>query len=426
MFKKHDYTLGVLWAAAIFILPLPFIQALEAGLPAIYYPQKLPIMAGTIAYVWLLLAIYLSTRPRWLDRLIGLPKVYMIHGIMSLGAILLAWLHMQGSPSAGLIKQTGNIAFYLFLGLAVYSMVFMAGWLTKRVPFLAKSKQVLEEKIFKHELSIWLHRLNLLAVLLVFIHIQLIPYIRAITPFMAWIWLATVFVFASYFISLAKSRGKSNAELLSSRLIADNVLELTLKTDQNLSDFEAGDFVFLSFPEEKGLEEPHPFSFVNLPQEEKQVVLAIRGDGDFTRQLQELKAPVKARLSPSFGRYQEAIDEAKPDQLLLIAGGIGVVPLLSVIDGNPDLPIKVFYNAHTKESLIYEEKFYYWNSRENFQSHCQVGRFKDEEILSSLPKDFSGLQVLIGGPQVMADHWLKLLKEKGLPAGQIYYEEFDW
>ncbi|MFM9596882.1 hypothetical protein ACKI1O_46890, partial [Streptomyces scabiei] len=146
-------------------------------------------------------------------------------------------------------------------------MIFMAGWLTKRVPFLAKSKQVLEEKIFKHELSIWLHRLNLLAGLLVFIHIQLIPYIRAITPFMAWIWLATVFVFASYFISLAKSRGKSNAELLSSRLIADNVLELTLTTDQNLSDFEAGDFVFLSFPEEKGLEEPHPLSFVNLPPE---------------------------------------------------------------------------------------------------------------------------------------------------------------
>lgn len=60
MFKKHDYTLGVLWAAAIFILPLPFIQTLEAGLPAIYYPQKLPIIAGTIAYVWLLLAIYLT------------------------------------------------------------------------------------------------------------------------------------------------------------------------------------------------------------------------------------------------------------------------------------------------------------------------------------------------------------------------------
>ncbi|MGZ1131498.1 hypothetical protein ACXO2Q_07295 [Lactobacillus delbrueckii subsp. bulgaricus] len=41
MFKKHDYTLGVLWATAIFILPLPFIQTLEAGLPAIHYPQKL-------------------------------------------------------------------------------------------------------------------------------------------------------------------------------------------------------------------------------------------------------------------------------------------------------------------------------------------------------------------------------------------------
>ncbi|GHV97399.1 hypothetical protein lacNasYZ03_02580 [Lactobacillus nasalidis] len=426
MFKKHDYTLGVLWAAAFFILPLPFIQTLEAGLPAAYQSEKLAIMAGTIAYVWLLLAIYLSTRPHWLDRLIGLPKVYMIHGIMSIGAIFLAWLHMEGAPSAGLIKQTGNAAFYLFLALALYSLVFMAGWLTKRVPFLAKIKRLLEEKVFRHEVSIWLHRLNLLAVLLVFVHIQLIPYIRAITPFMAWIWAATVFVFASYFLSLAKSRGKNNAELLSRRLVADNVLELTLKTDQDLADFEPGDYIFLSFPDEAGLEEPHPFSFVNLPRDEKQITLAIRGDGDFTRQLQELAPPVRARISPSFGRYQEAVAEQKPDQLLIIAGGIGVVPLLSVIDGNPDLPAQVFYNAHTRDSLIYEEKFLHWSSRGNFKSRCQVGRFKDEEVLGALPQNLSGLQVLIGGPQAMADHWIGLLKGEGLPAGQIYYEEFDW
>ena len=92
------------------------------------------------------------------------------------------YLHDQLLKSSGLIELTGEWSMNIFIGVIVYSLVFMAGWLTSRIRILMKIKKILE-KIFKHELSMWIHRLNLVAALLAFLHVLLIPYIRSIIPF---------------------------------------------------------------------------------------------------------------------------------------------------------------------------------------------------------------------------------------------------
>jgi len=103
MLKKHRYSLGLFWLIAIFVLPLPFLQTVTQGLPALYQSELLAIDWGVIAYVWFLLAIYLGTRPKWLDRLVGLPSMYLLHGILSIAAIGLAYLHKSGTQSTGWI-----------------------------------------------------------------------------------------------------------------------------------------------------------------------------------------------------------------------------------------------------------------------------------------------------------------------------------
>ncbi|MGN1407606.1 iron reductase [Lactobacillus sp.] len=423
MFKKHNPTLALVWAVILFVIPLPFIQTLDAGLPAIYASSKLAIQWGSIAYVWMLAAIYLSTRPHYLDRLIGLPKLYMVHGMISLAALLLAWLHMEGTVSTGWIKQTGTIAFYLYLFLALYSLIFLAGWLTKRVPFLAKIKKGLERKVFKHELSVWIHKLNLVATVLVFIHIQLISYIRAITPYMMLIYAATLLVFATYvYNKLKPALTETNAVMTNLTMIADNVAQLTIES-HHLLDYQAGDYLFLSFPGMPGLKEPHPFSLVNVPKKDQEIVLAIRGDGDFTKQLQDLSCPQKVLVTPGYGRFQEVIAEQQPEHLLIIAGGIGVVPLLSIIQGNPQIATELFYNAHTQDNLIYQKEIQTLAERDNFTAHCQVGRFQDYEVLNALEYDSL---ILIAGPQAMADHWEQVLQKEGVEIDKIFYEEFEW
>lgn len=425
MLKRHSYWVVLIWMLVIFVLPLPFLQTLQTGLNGMVGVAWLPIAAGMIAYVWMLTSIYIATRPKWLDRTIGLPAAYQLHGIISLAAILLAFLHLEGSHSQGWIKLTGFWAFYLMLGVAAYSMIFMAGWLTSRVRWLATIKHALE-KVFRHEISIWLHRLNLIATLLVFVHVWLITYIRAITPFMILFTVATVFVFGAYaYYQYQSHLGQLPARLIKLTPLNDRVLELVIKLKRPIQ-LHSGDYIFIAFPQITDLKELHPFSIAQIGADSQTLTLAIRQEGDFTRQLATVKPGQPLIVTGSYGLYDEIIHDQKPQKLLLIAGGIGVVPLLSIVDRHSQIPTTFFYNAHSADGLLYEDKFKAWGKRANFQSFRQVGRFSANQVLKSLPDEHDGLLVLLAGPAPMARAWIKVLKNAGIPSHQIFYEAFNW
>ncbi|MFD1417671.1 FAD-binding oxidoreductase [Companilactobacillus keshanensis] len=428
MLKKHRFSLGLFWLVAIFLVPLPFLQTLSNGLPIIYKSEFRAIYYGTIAYVWMLVAIYLSTKPKWLDRLIGLPEMYMVHGILSIAAIILAYLHKEGTSSSGWIKTTGDWAFDLFLGLMIYSMIFMAGWLTNRVTILKKIKIILE-RIFRHELSIWIHRLNIVATILVFIHVQLISYITAIRPFMIWFDVASLFVLGSYLFSkFIQPLTYDRTDVIQNRKISENIQELTLELPRSSKiKLLAGDYIFLSFPDINGLKEMHPFSIVNVPDKTRRIVLAIRGDGDFTKRLSKIEPGTVALIDGGFGRYEQFLKEQPSDaNIVVLAGGIGVTPLISTIEGNLSRSIMLMYSVHNQKDLIYQDKFAQWQ-KSGLDYVIQVGRFKDKQLQQKLPRNWQNNTVfLIGGPSKMMHHWVRFLKAQGAKSGQIYFEEFSW
>lgn len=160
--------LVVIWSLFLFLLPSLFLISLIGS------SLELGVRLGVISYAWMLAAIYLSTKPHWVDRWVGLSHLYVIHGILSLLAILLALFHKELDPSQGLIKSTGEAALIIFLAVAAFSMLFLSGWLTSRIKILDFIKKKLESYL-KHEQSIWIHRLMLLATALIFIHVLLIP-----------------------------------------------------------------------------------------------------------------------------------------------------------------------------------------------------------------------------------------------------------
>lgn len=426
MLKRFPYLQGLVWAVILFVLPLPLIQTLAVGLPVIYSSEALAIQVGSIAYVWFLAAIYLATRPKWLDRLIGLPSIYFIHGMLSLFAIVLAYLHKSGTTSNGLIKLTGDWAFDLLIGLMIYSLVFMAGWLTSRVPILKWLKHQLE-RLFRHELSLWLHRLNLVATVLVFIHVQLISYITAITPYMFLFNAYSAIVLIAYIYSKVQNATLlSPAKLVAKRELAPNFYEFTLQLRHpSRTQILPGDYVFINFPTQDHLRELHPFSVVNHVQSDGQLILAIRGDGDFTRLVQDLRLGTKATIDASYGRFNTMINEHNADELVLVAGGSGVVPMLSLIDAYPDKTITLYYSAHRKDDLIYAEKLQQLaNTRPNFTLKMQAGRFEVNSEIDRLP-EYQTLY-LLSGPAQMGFTWRHALQRHHVSPDQIYYEEFSW
>lgn len=427
MLKKIPFLNGLVWLVILFVIPLPLIQTLGNGLPAIYANESLAIQWGTIAYVWFLVAIYLSTRPKWLDRLIGLPSLYFIHGMLSLLALFLAYLHKEQTHSYGLIKQTGDWAFDLLVGLMIYSLVFMAGWLTNRVKPLRQLKRWLEH-FFHHELSVWLHRLNLVAVVLVFVHVQLISYITSIHPFMWWFDGLTAVVAILYFYQkLYNYRLRPTGKLVAKEAISPNFYQFTIQMHHpRLTKIKPGDYVFINFPQTPQLKELPPFSVINDVATSGKVVLTIRGDGDFTRHIQALPLGVQVAMTGGYGKFDSLLQDNPTASLALMAGGTGIAPIIAIMIANTDRSIELYYSVHNTKELVYQTEFEQLAQQyPNIKLHIQSGRFDVQTVVRHLIQQPNQLY-LISGPASMGYAWQKSILAAGVKPNKVYYEEFSW
>ena len=327
MLRDHRFIFNMIWLIVLLTIPLPLIVTIGNGLPEVFGSRVIAINLGVFAYSWMLSAIFLSSQPKWLDRIIGLPDMYIIHGVTAIFAVIFMYLHDQLLKSSGLISLTGEWAMYIFMAVIIYSLVFMAGWLTSRISILMKIKKMLE-KIFKHELSMWIHRLNLVAALLAFLHVLLIPYVRSIVPFTVLVILYTVIAFGAYgHYAYNKYLNVKVGILKNIRKVDSNITEVTITTSKSiLRKIEAGDFSFISFPNVKGMKEPHPFSILNIPERDGYVQMSIEGVGDFTKNLPKLEVGEKVNLTRGYGVLSSMIEKSgKNEKFVLIGGGIGVV-----------------------------------------------------------------------------------------------------
>ena len=427
MLREHRFIFNMIWLIILLTIPLPLIVTIGNGLPEVFGSRVLAINLGVFAYSWMLSAIFLSSQPKWLDRIIGLPDMYIIHGVTAIFAVIFMYLHDQLLKSSGLISLTGEWAMYIFMAVIIYSLVFMAGWLTSRISILMRIKKMLE-KIFKHELSMWIHRLNLVAALLTFLHVLLIPYIRSIIPFTVLVILYTVIAFGAYgYYAYNKYLNVQVGLLKNIRKVDSNITELTITTSKSiLRKIEAGDFAFISFPNVKGMKEPHPFSILNIPERDGYVQMSIEGVGDFTKNLSNLEIGEKVNLTRGYGVLSSMIEQSgKNEKFVLIGGGIGVVPLLGLADKFDKKDITFLYTVKKNKRLLYLEKLKLWNERSNFKSYSQKGRFTTEQLDKCLPIG-EEYNYIIAGPMVMNLAYEKMLKEKGIKKNRIFYEGFNF
>ncbi|KAB5607853.1 iron reductase [Bifidobacterium jacchi] len=448
--------IALAWATVLFIVPLPFLATLAAGYPALYADTLFGAQLGVVAYTWMLAAVYLACRPRWVDRTVGLPHMYMIHGVLAILAIILAFVHQSLLPGAGeLISLTGHTGLYLFIAVAVWSLVFMAGWLTSRVAWLATVKRALE-RLFRHEMSVWLHRLNLVAIALIVIHVHVIDYIASNRPFLFLLDAATIAVFAYYVWSSVSRRAFTlRGRVASVRQIAPRVTELRVSIEDSGRDasrtrasirWNPGDFAFIAFPGVRGMHELHPFSLTNshtgngqeTPRQAPVMSFAIRADGDFTAKIASLKPGERVRVVPPYGRYAEFIREhdAQSSQsltpLVLIAGGIGVTPLIGVLTAYAGATgtapasatriVDFLYTARSERDFIYRDELQRFGaSSPNTRVRLLTGR-ADEALIAPMIRP--GAIYLIAGPMPMMDAVREILAKHGVASTDIYYEPF--
>lgn len=126
------------------------------------------------------------------------------------------------------------------------------------------------------------------------------------------------------------------------------------------------------------------------------------------------------------------------DPLILIAGGTGLAPFLSVLEYcfkmNQPRPIYLYLGVKSTRDLLLDETLSGWDkTRTNFQYIPTLSRPAEDDawrgrtgyVNTILASDFNHplvADVAIAGPPIMIQETIKVLQAKGLPQHRIRYD----
>jgi predicted ferric reductase len=418
-------TRSLLFYAAALLFPLPLVVVLNTQLTDAAR-VRMVISLGLIAYCWWLAAILLSVRPTWLDRWVGLPQIYALHGSLGIAALVVAYLHIDNNYAHNMLaRDVGNWAFYLSLGVAAYSILFMSGWLADRLLLVARIKRGLE-RLLDHRIAVWLHRLNLVAVALIAVHVHLIVQINRHLVFMIAFDLVTLAVLGVYaWKKWIAPDSFLTGTVRENRALNASTRQVAIALDEPSSRIRPGDFFFLRFEADGIPRERHPFSLTG--DDQGLATFTIRQIGDFTRAVPQVPVGTRSRLEGPFGRFDGILKET-PAQipLVFIGMGAGVAPLLSLAAGYAgDRAITLLWSVHRDDDAYYRsliEDFENANP-DRFDAHIQVGRFTRDRLAALLSAEQIGkAQFVVVGPAQAVLAAQRHLRRLGVSHRRIHHE----
>jgi sulfite reductase subunit B len=183
-----------------------------------------------------------------------------------------------------------------------------------------------------------------------------------------------------------------------------------------------------------------PISISSGPKNSKSFELVVRKVGDVTSKLFEMKPGDKIGIRGPFGNGFD-VKSFENKNLLLSAGGLGIVPMRSLIEYVLDpknrkkfKDITILYGAKEPSLILFSEEFKKWSKVENVKSELTVDRCAEGDcwtgctglITTLYPKikldkyDSENTISVIIGPPIVYRFIIKCLQTLGIPDKNIY------
>jgi predicted ferric reductase len=244
-------------------------------------------------------------------------------------------------------------------------------------------------------------------------------------------------------------QNKNACEVISIKQASMGIWELVLKQPiaKNMG-FLAGQFAWLKIGRSSPLPE-NPFSIASCSNKNSSdISFLIKDVGDFTHQISQLQVGQKVFIDGPYGNFGVEAFSAKNDQLIMIAGGVGIAPMISILsqmerDQDANLmnkKILLIYGNRVAEQAV------------NFKDMVKLESFKHLEVIqlvSEPTSDWQGLtgvldttilekilrshqinvktaQFLICGPAEMIDSVETSLDQFGAPLANVASEKFQY
>jgi NAD(P)H-flavin reductase len=196
--------------------------------------------------------------------------------------------------------------------------------------------------------------------------------------------------------------------------------------------FRPGQFVMLELP---GIGEA-PFSISSSPVRHGTIELCIRATGNLTNFLNQVKRGTHIGLSGPFGTYFP-VEKMYGQNILLIAGGLGIVPLrapiFTVLENRSRYKnVDIIYGARQPSELLFTYQYEEWRQ---FDVNLDITVDKPDDqwqgpvglITEILKKKIAAAgnmsrdtSAIVCGPPIMFKFVCKMLNEAHLPMGRMF------
>lgn len=202
--------------------------------------------------------------------------------------------------------------------------------------------------------------------------------------------------------------------------------------------FAAGQFAWLAFGRRAPWDD-NPFSIASAPGGAR-LSFVIREAGDLTRRIGALPLGTPVRVDAPHGAFVR--DPRDRRAVLLVAGGAGIAPILSLwrdLAARPETgAVRLVYGAWTAERLLYRDALAHTAAETGFGLFLRVDEgplvpgasrgILDEVILREALAglDPGATVAFVCGPTPMMLAVAATLERLGLPPGAIRYERFDY
>lgn len=312
----------------LFILLMVFCAAFPAlfwflhlppGLPWAVYLHETGKLTALLAFVLIFFQYVLSSRIKWIEKGMGLDRQLALHAKMGAVILLLITLHpVLILLSERLQGYQTPLSVWKLLGAAALLLLWTAACAAMLYGRISISYEAWKR----------VHKLAYFVFPILFVHSVVLGGTLYRMPVKVF-WILLLVLYLGILIHrgcryvLRKRHPFSVSKI---ETVAEKILHIEFEGQH--PPFNPGQFMFLRLIKKGRISEAHPFTIASSPNQHH-LSVCIKMVGDFTSSLKEIEVSAPAYIHMPCGRFSFVHHDAQ--ELIFIAGGIGITPFLSML-----------------------------------------------------------------------------------------------
>jgi len=426
-------------ALYLLLILLPLIVLIAFPMPdGRDFWRDLSVALGFVGLSMAGLQFIPTARLRAMANVFDMDQIYKIHHYLSVVSVFLVLLH----PAILLINNPYTL---LLLNPFTAPWRAQAGWIgLAALVFIAITSVLRAEMKIGYNFWHVIHDI-LAAAIAVFalIHIFKVNYYTS-TPAMKFVWIfeAAIWLGMTCYMRVWKPIQLKKKPFLVKEVIPEvkNVWTIVLKPDGHEGlDFTPAQVAWINIDTSPFTLHRNPFSISGSAHKKDELRFSIKALGDFSASIGNLKGGETVYVDGPFGSFSLE-DPRTRKGLVLLAGGIGAAPIMSILhsmaDVNDNRPVYFFFGNYDEDHLIFKKDIERLEKKLKLKTvHVlekpkdpkkYIGGFITKDFLDrTLPENRDELYYFVCGPLPMIEAMENHLTALGVPDRQVTTEKYE-